>query len=238
MKATYTNNLKQAFLVLEAEEQLEEDFQIWMLRENEIPGLLNMDIKYVDDVSCHYYDISGKRSLKSVHEKTKLMSDTIKRLVNALLSTVHEIQNYMLDGGGILLDPEYIYLEKESFYFCYYPPQGRILTEEFHRLTEFFVREVDYQDKEGVHLAYTLHKASMDENYSIEKIMSDALNEDLSEGETQTVRYDEMMEEHAGDGMLISEKKEFWEPVKKLLERKKREHWGYWDEVHIEEEDL
>ena len=38
-------------------------------------------------------------------------------------------------------------------------------------MTEFFVREVNYKDEDGVHFAYSMHKMTMEENYSIEEIM-------------------------------------------------------------------
>lgn len=230
MKTHYKNNLKQAFLIIEGEEIVNEDFRARMLQENEIPGLLKTDIKYIDNI-CHYqYDISGKASLKTLHEKGNLSREEIKKLVRALLHALKEVEKYMLDGDGILLDPEYIYLEKENYFFCYYPPLKSELQGEFHRLTEYFVREVDYKDKEGVHLAYTLHKASMEENYSIEKIMDEAMREEEVE-----VRYEERIEETAqmdmDDQGLIEEKHEFWEPVRKLLERRKQQKWGFWDEI-------
>lgn len=238
MKVHYKNNLKQAFLIIEGEDNIEEDFQVFMLQGNEIPGLLKTSIKYIDNRSHYHYDISGKVSLQAIHEKRKLSGEDIKRLIYALLQTMKEIQKYMLDGTGILLEPEYIYCEGETYFFCYYPPGNRELREEFHKLTEFFVREVDYKDKEGVHLAYTLHKATMEENYSIEKIMDKAVNEEP----IQEIRYEERMEESIKEDMeqegLIAEKQEFWEPVKNLLDRKKREKWGCWDEIYIEETDL
>lgn len=234
MKAYYKNNLKQAFLILEGEENLEEDFRIFMLQENEIPGLLKTNIKYIDDMSHYHYDISGKTSLQATHEKTKLKGEDIKRLVKAFMHTMKEIQKYMLDGKGILLEPEYIYCEGEDYFFCYYPPCQLELKETFHTLTEFFVREVDYKDKEGVRLAYTLHKASMEENYSIEKIMDEVLDENPK----TVVRYDERMEERIEENIEIAEKKELWEPVRRLLERKKKEKWESWDEKRTEEENL
>ena len=69
MKKFYTNNLKQAHLVLESEVCCEEDFQIWMLRENEIPGLLKINIKYIDDVTQYHYEVSGKTALKTMFER-------------------------------------------------------------------------------------------------------------------------------------------------------------------------
>ena len=45
MKTYYKNNLKQAFLIIEGEDSLEQDFQVFMLQGNEIPGLLKTIIK-------------------------------------------------------------------------------------------------------------------------------------------------------------------------------------------------
>lgn len=225
MKTYYKNNLRQAFLILEEEENQEEDFQSYMLQANEIPGILKTNVKYIDNKSHYYYDISGKLSLQSIYEKEKLDKEQIKRLVDAILQTMREVQKYMLDGTGILLDPEYIYYENGSYYFCYYPRCQQKLTEEFHRLTEFFVREVDYKDKEGVHLAYTLHKETMEEHYSIEKIMESV----LAEEELTVVSYEERMEEQSMENIAIAEKKEPWKPMQRFFEKAKREKWGRWE---------
>lgn len=236
MKAYYKNNLKHAYLVLEGEENEEEDFQTTMLQENEIPGLLRTTARYVDDMIHFHYDISGKLSLSVKHEKEKLTHVDIRSLIQQLLETIKGIQKYMLDGNGIVLDPRYIFCDREKFIFCYYPPNRGEMKDEFHKLTEFFVREVDYRDKEGVYLAYTLHKATMEEHYSVERIMEEIAGE--KEQEEKVVSYQERMEEESEQIMEIAEKQEFWEPVRNLLERKKREKWGYWDEILIEEDDL
>ena len=96
------------------------------------------------------------------------------------------------------------------------------------------MREVDYKDKEGIHLAYTLHKSSMDENYSIEKIMGEVLNE---ETEPQ-IHYEKRMEEQPEEAVIIEEKKELWEPVRRFLEKRKKERWENWDNVSEEEHSM
>lgn len=238
MKTYYKNNLKQAFLIIEGEDSLEQDFQAFMLQGNEIPGLLKTNITYVDQMTNYHYDVSGMTSLQAMHEKTKLSSENIKRLIQSLLHTVKEVQKYMLDGTGILLEPEYIYCQGESYFFCYYPPGKEEPQVAFHKLTEFFVREVDYKDKEGVHLAYTLHKATMEEHYSIEKIMDEALNE----GPVTLVRYEERMEDDIQEETtpqdMIAEKKSFWEQMKGFIDQRRQEKWGGWSEASQEETDL
>ena len=223
MNAYFKNNLKQAILTLEGEE-IKDDFQIFMLQENEIPGLLKTNMKYIDGQSHYQYDISGKVSMKVKYEKMKLNSGDMKCMIHSLLQTLQEIEKYMLDAKGVLLSPEYIYCEGDKYFFCFYPPCSLELKEEFHKLTEFFVREVDYKDKEGIHLAYTLHKSSMDENYSIEKIMEEVIKEEA----VLQLPYEKRVEEQSEEAAIIEEKKELWEPVRRFLEKRKKDKWDDW----------
>lgn len=219
MNTYVKNNLKQALLILEGESTIEDDFQTFMLKENEISGLLKATTKYIDDKSLYRYDISGKISLQTKHEKIKMSNEDIERLIRALLELLREIQKFMLEPIGILLSPEYIFCEGDKYFFCYYPPCKLEPAEEFHKLTEFFVREVDYRDKEGIHLAYTLHKSSMEENYSIEKIMDEVLEEEV----IPVVKYEEQMENVQEETMSVAEKKGIWEPIRRFFERYRKE---------------
>lgn len=219
MKTYYKNNLKEAYLILEGEEEEAEGYQLAMLRENEIPGVLKVSVRYVDGKCHYYYEISGKTCFKAMHEISNLECEDIRKLVEALLQAIKELQKYMLPENSILLEPEYIFCEKGSYFFCYYPPCKEELKENFHKLTEFFVREVNYKDEEGVRLAYMLHKSSMEENYSLEQILEEFEKE---EKEQEIVDYRERMEKLDFEDDLIAEKMEMWEPVRRFLERRKK----------------
>lgn len=230
MKTYYKNDLKKAYLILEGEEGEQEDYQIVMLQENDIDGILKTDVRYMDNQPHYHYDISGKTSFKTFHEKINLSYEEMKCLVGDLLQTIQTVRKYMLDANCILLEPEYIFYDQEKFYFCYYPPCQKDAKEAFHQLTEFFVREVNYKDEEGVHFAYTMHKMTMEENYSIEEIMQNLVpqeSEEEEEIEIAVVDYTERMEEVDMEDDLIEEKNDLWEPVRRLLERAKRRRMGY-----------
>ena len=125
----------------------------------------------------------------------------------------------MLPAEHLLLDPEYIFYEKGNYYFCFYPPDEEALKDKFHKLTEYFVREVDYKDEEGVHLAYTLHKSTMEENYTIEQILEEFEKENL---DIQIIDYTENVETPSYENIMIADKMEFWEPIRRLLDRRKK----------------
>lgn len=236
VKTYYKNDLKHAYLILEGEEEQKDDYQMLMLRENEIPGILKTEVRFVDGRNQYYYDISGKTSFKTVYDKVKLSYGDMKKLVSDLLAAIQNLQRYMLDGNCLLLEPEYIFREKGEYYFCYYFSENGNPQEAFHQLTEFFVREVDYKDEEGVHFAYTLHKATMEENYSIEQIMQELLPEQGEACEEMAENplpdYTRRMENPIIEDKLMEERNNIWQPMRKILGRAKRRQLGY------EEEDL
>ena len=205
MKVSYKNDLKQTYFIIKDEES-REDYQSVMLRENDIPGILKTEVRHVDGESHYYYNISGKTSFGTLHEKIKLDCRVMQRLVQAILDVTQELKGYMLDGNCLLLEPEYIFCDQDNFYFCYYPAKRRDTKQDFHKLTEFFVREVDYRDEEGIHLAYTLHKATMEENYSVEEIMKNMINKPEEEI-PPVVDYTEQMEAVETEYSRIEEKR-------------------------------
>lgn len=235
MKTYYKNDLKKAYLILEGEGGEQEDYQTLMLSENDIQGILKLDVRYVDNQTQYQYDISGKTCFKTLYEKTHLTYEDMKRLVDNLLQTAQLLRKYMLDSNRILLEPEYIYCNEKGFYFCYYPICKQDAKDMFHQLTEFFVKEVSYKDEEGVHFAYTLHKMTMEENYSMEEIMEVLLpqenaGEEKEKAEPPVLDYTQRMEQVKLENNQLQERNDLWEPVRRFLERAKRRRMGYAEE--------
>jgi len=219
LKTYYKNDLKHAYLILEGAEGEQEDYQIAMLRENEIGGILKTEARFMDNCIHYYYDISGKTSVGILYEKKNMCFEEMKQLVDELLVAMKNAREYMLDGNCILLEPEWIYRNKDHFFFCYYPSCEQDIREKFHKLTEFFVREVDYQDEEGVRFAYTLHKATMDDNYSIEEILREFLpQEPVLQPEEIPTEY-EYEEDDEEEEDLPEEEPGMWESVVSFINR-------------------
>ena len=230
MKTSYKNDLKEAYLILEGKEGDSEDYQNFMLTECHVIGLLFVDIRNIDNQTQYHYNISGKTAFKTLYEKMYLNYEEMKQLVESLLKLIRVLRKYMLDANCILLEPEYIFSDSQGYHFCYYPPCEEDARDMFHRLTEFFVKQVDYKDEEGVHFAYTLHKMTMEENYSIEEIMQTLVPQEDPEpevAEAPVMDYTEQMENLRLKENCVEEKNDLWEPVRKLLERARQRRLGY-----------
>ena len=130
------------------------------------------------------------------------------------------------------LDPGHIYVSDEIYYFCYCPGlEGNIL-EKFHELTEYFVRETDYEQKEAVYLAYELHKASMEENYNIEYEMESIQPEKKAGYDLQEeLILDDWIAEQEMKGQVINDRQSVWGFLNQRLQKRRKKRESQWDEI-------
>ncbi len=220
-----------------------EDYQIRMLQINEIEGILPVRGRGLDGSSCYDYDVSGKVSVKAMYERGKIKSADIRSFLTRLQKVMQETEKYLLNVHCLLLSPEYLFYEDEQFYFCYFPPSDKDFWKEFHVLTEYFVKQADYEDKECVRMTMLLHKETMKENYDLGKLIEECLQKKEEEEEIKPDPVPEdtrfTIQKKTGSGEAVGEETNHrWPQVSKLLNRNKKPKWGDWDGLHIEEEDL
>ena len=241
-------------ITIEEETVYKEDYQMRMLKVNHLKGILKVGGRGVNKSSYYDYDVSGKMSMKSMFERSKINAEDIKTFLKDFRSALKEVETFLLNIHCILLKPEYIFYEEGKYFFCYYPLAQGELWEEFHGLTEYFVKQADYQDQECIRMVFLLHKKTMDENYSLEKIVAECLQnpqEDYGVTENQDGGIDKVKEEEEENmqerdwiteqelgSSIFRESDTLWAPVKRLLNRRRKSRWGDWDGLHIEEEDF
>ena len=242
-------------ITIEEEIFYKEDYQIRMLKANNLNGILKMGGRGVNQNSYYDYDVSGKISMKAMFERSKINAEDIKMFLRDLKNVVKEVETFLLNIHCILLKPEYIFYEEGKYFFCYYPLAKQELWEEFHELTEYFVKQADYQEQECVRMVFLLHKKTMDENYSWEKLAAECMktlqedgdaaeehqkkagDKDREDMEEDLQGRDWITEQEIGSGVM-RETDTVWAPVKKLLNKRRKSKWGDWDGLHIEEEDF
>ena len=162
-----------------------EDYQMKMLMTNEIEGILSVKGRGIDGASYYDYNVSGKVSMQAMYEKNKISGEELKIFLRQLLAVIGETEKYLLNIHCILMRPEYIFYEDGKYYFCYYPKAKQELWEEIHNLTEYFVKQADYEDKECVRIVFILHKETMTENYSLEKIIKECMKKEKQESQDE-----------------------------------------------------
>ena len=96
MKTEVKRNLDKTYLLIEEAGIYEEDYQMHMLRENKIPGLLEVRGRGAGENSQYYYDISCKVSMKTKYEKIPIGYEELKAFLYQLLTVMKEMKKYFL----------------------------------------------------------------------------------------------------------------------------------------------
>ena len=104
MKTEVKRNLDKTYLLIEEAGIYEEDYQMHMLRENKIPGLLEVRGRGAGENSQYYYDISCKVSMKTKYEKIPIGYEELKAFLYQLLTVMKEMKKYFLSENKVILN--------------------------------------------------------------------------------------------------------------------------------------
>lgn len=226
MKEIYERDLKHSWMILEFKKLYQEDYQMCMLQKNAIPGLLEMRGQGTDDKSRYSYNITGKTSIKNSWAKQPWGYEQMENFIRQLIQVLYSIQNYLLDVNCLSLNPAHIYESNGQFYFCYCPFKAGDMWTNFHVLMEWFVKEMDYGDKEGIYLAYELHKASLEENYNIEQVLEQVIERKEQEMErVKSERKEEIFEYDLEEETILDDWTE--EDERSILAKERDSVWGF-----------
>ncbi len=233
MKARINSEINYRELIVEDIGDYKEDYQIPMIRENSIKGLLKVAGRGVDNRSQYLYDITGYESMEQRFEKMCVDREILEVFLKQFLHIVVELKRHMLDINKLLLEPAYIFYKDQQYYFCYYPSNQKLVTETFHQLTEYFVKTIDYSNIDSAILACGLHKETMGDQYHIETLIEEKV---VTLWVSPEENYGELEEEQK-EMVETQEVKET--PLKRFWSNKKREtkeKWGSWEGLLRHEE--
>ena len=194
--AEYRREMNRNYLIIKPEENKTERYTEKMLLENVISGLLAFHVKRVDGQAQFYYDITSKQPLDRVLGYRNLNGEEIYRLVSDLLYTLKQLERYLLDESRLCLEPEYIYVEPESFqcFLCLIPGYRTDFMEAFRNLTTYLLNHISHRDTKAVVLAFGIFQESRKENFGL-----DAIEQVIRAGEYQEEGEEEQEEDIWGE---------------------------------------
>lgn len=172
-KPVYKRELSHSYLVIsDIPEDKVNNYQYRMIIRNRIAGLLPCSERFMDGKTCLYYDISSRQSLAQVYEAAEINYDEIRGIIDNLTQVQNILIEYLLRETGLVLEPEYIYmdLETEQLFFLYYPllDQDEVKRNIYLPVAEFFLEHVNHGEEKAVSAAYQFYKMSKLENFTIE----------------------------------------------------------------------
>ena len=172
MEISYKREMKHNYLVIEGEEGAH-SYELRMMADNAIEGLMKFRVKRVDSQCCYCYEITSRQPLSRLLENHCLKAEEVRILILGLAKTLGKLEEYLLNEEQILLQPDYIYVEPELFSveFCLIPGRTGDFPAELGKLLEYLLGKVDYQDKACVVMTYGMYRESLKENYGIDDLL-------------------------------------------------------------------
>lgn len=188
MKISYRRELDRNFLVIRQEE-FRDQYQVGMVVKNKIPGFLECSLSFVDRCADFCYEITSRQSLRLLLERRRISGAELSRLLEELLCAVQICGEYLLDSRGILLDPDYIYLDPDGgkAWFCCFPFEEAVSPKALLELAEYFLDRLDRQDPEAVSLGYEFYRMAGEEHFSLEQLLLKWREEREQKGFTENV---------------------------------------------------
>ena len=195
LRLTFENNWNRSCLVVDTSVSYTEDYQIRMMKNNSIPGLLKVSGNGLEGKSRYTYQVQELLPFSQKYAEQKISFSTLNLLISQLLELTHVLEKYLLNPDCILLHPDCIFESRNQsddqtehhFYFCYVPSFPRSLSDSFHKLTEFIVQNLDYNDDNGILLACLLHKETLQKNYHLESLLQSCQKEAARREEQETM---------------------------------------------------
>ena len=178
------------------------DFREKMLLNNHIEGLLEFRINIINHEKVYEYNTEGLSNLNTLCKKESVKGNKLGMILTEIASIILRGEKYLLDEANFILDPQYIFLDKEekpvlAYYSGYKKPFAGQLT----NLAEYFMNRIDYHDHDGVLTVYTVYMKSREEGFTVRELL-----EFMENGEDRN------------NGLLIQEeKKEKTEPDNDIL---------------------
>lgn len=184
MEIEYRRTWNQSVMLITGHVE-EENYELKMLKHNTVAGLLPVEeIQETGDFRfC--YDITGKKSLECYLENNALNPVMIKKILENLIHLCREMERYLLKEEKLLLKEDMIFMDsrEEQFYFCYYPYKEGELREEFGKLIEEMLPQLDHENREETEKVYAIYEKTREENYSLLNLQELFFKEEENGGE-------------------------------------------------------
>lgn len=171
----YQKNGNSSFLVICSCQEPRLPYQINMIRYNRIESLIPVQFFIEDGEYKYFYDISCRKSLSEDMKNSKFRIGKIRTIMTRLYRCIQQLEEYLLDCDCLVLDPQYIFVEKEGrqVQFCFYPDKSESFETSLEKLFDYFLNRLDYQDEKSVVMIYGMYQKAREERTPLCEMMKE-----------------------------------------------------------------
>ena len=167
LKTEYKRDMKNNYMLISFEDESDikpdtKQYEFKMLENNYIAGLMKLKLCKEGEKEVFYYDITSKRSLSDIYKDKGIGMEDIKKIIFGIIKTISNMERFLLESKGLLLNIDYIYADPKSLdpVFCYLPCAKEISDNKLSYMFEQLLSRFDQKDREGFEQVYRLYQES------------------------------------------------------------------------------
>lgn len=125
-----------------------------------VPGFLSFETRLINGKKESFYDITGKVSLAEYLREGRFRLAEIKNIFQQLLDMEEMLEQYLLEGTGLIIHEDFLYLERNSgrLWGIYQEGKTRGDMAALGTLLEYIMDYMEQTDRELVFFIYGMHK--------------------------------------------------------------------------------
>ncbi|MDO5701738.1 MAG: DUF6382 domain-containing protein, partial [Lachnospiraceae bacterium] len=153
MTVEIKKDLLNTYMVIGGEgEEIRDTYEIRILMSNRIEGLIPMEIESFNGAAVCRYDITDMKPLTRCLGGDAGDGVSVRTIYLNLLDTLSVLDDYLLDPGHLMLDPEYIFMCGKSgkLAAAYVPFYMKDVRQSLISLTETLLTRIGHEDPETV----------------------------------------------------------------------------------------
>lgn len=167
LKTEYKRDMKNNYMLISFEDESDikpdtKQYEFKMLENNYIAGLMKLKLCKEGEKEVFYYDITSKRSVSDIYKDKAIGMEDIKKIIFGIMKTISNMERFLLESKGLLLNIDYIYADPKSLdpVFCYLPCAKEISANKLSYMFEQLLSRFDQNDHEGFEQVYRLYQES------------------------------------------------------------------------------
>lgn len=164
----YIRDGRGSLLIAGAELIEESSYQMEMLRKSHPAGLLPVQVCAINEQREYRYDAGCLLPLSEYLEKRTISFEMLNQYIDSVKCVLSSVEEYLLEADCLCMEPEHIYTEETGhrLQFCYAPCGQGGFEKGLLKLLQFFLEKLNYDDQQGVKMAYQIYQNVVKEGYS------------------------------------------------------------------------
>ncbi len=187
--AEYRKTLNHNYLVIRKPEDDRLDYELDMIMENRIYGLLDIETRMAEGKEYLYYEISSMQPLRSLYDHKELDWKTIRNICTELVKIYRTATDYMIDEAHLCADPSCIYIGMDDGKpgLLFLPELNIGKSENFIELAEYFLERVCHNDPRAALFAYRFYQTVRKDGFVMTDIERLIEHCDAEDGNTEVL---------------------------------------------------